>query len=59
MLENTDRQSLMNRKTRTHNSIFAIGGVSRFADNSVVNGSAVLQINNGLKKPVHCKSAKR
>ncbi len=42
---------------RTHNSTFAIGGVTCFYDTFVVNGSAVLRVNICAKKPAHRKSA--
>jgi hypothetical protein len=44
---------------RTHNSTFAIGGVSCSADTFVVAESSVLRINFCGKKPAHRKSAKR
>lgn len=43
----------------THNSTFAIGGVSSPLDRFVVAESLVLRINNSGKKPAHRKSAKR
>lgn len=43
----------------THNSTFAIGGVSCSEDNFVVAESFVLRINNCGKLPAHRKSAKR
>ncbi len=46
-------------KTRTHNSTFAIGGVSCSEDSFVVAESLVLRINICGKKPAHRKSAKR
>jgi hypothetical protein len=46
-------------KGRTHNSTFAIGGVSCSADSFVVAESSVLRINICGKKPAHRKSAKR
>ena len=44
---------------RTHNSTFAIGGVSCSADSLVVAESFVLRINICAEKPAHRKSAKR
>lgn len=46
-------------KTRTHNSTFAIGGVSCSADSFVVNGSLVFQIKFCGESPAHRKSAER
>ena len=46
-------------KCRTHNSTFAIGGVSCSADSLVVAESFVLRINTSGKNPAHRKSAKR
>ena len=48
----------MKRKT-THNSTFAIGGVSCSADSFVVAESFVLRIKFSGKNPAHRKSAKR
>ncbi len=48
----------MNKEWRTHNSTFAIGGVSYSADSFVVTESSVLRINICSKKPAHRKSAK-
>ena len=50
----TDRQ-----RKYTHNSTFAIGGVSCSADSFVVAESFVLRIKFGGKNPAHRKSAKR
>ncbi|MEZ7507158.1 hypothetical protein, partial [Flavobacterium sp. Arc2] len=44
---------------RTHNSTFAIGGVSFSADSFVVKESSVLRTNFCAKKPAHRQSAKR
>ena len=44
---------------RTHNSTFAIGGVSCSADSFVVTGSSVLRMNICAEKPAHRKSANR
>jgi len=44
---------------RTHNSTFAIGGVSCSADSLVVAESFVLRIKFSGKNPAHRKSAKR
>jgi hypothetical protein len=49
----------MGRESRTHNSTFAIGGVSCSADSFVVAESSVLRINISGRKPAHRKSAKR
>ena len=49
----------MEEKERTANSTFAIGGVSCSADNFVVKGSTVLQMNICAEKPAHRKSANR
>jgi len=46
-------------KAHTHNSTFAIGGVSYSADSFVVAESFVLRINICGKNPAHRKSAKR
>lgn len=46
-------------KQRRHNSTFAIGGASCFADSFVVTESSVLRMNICAKKPAHRKSAKR
>ncbi len=46
-------------KNTAHNSTFAIGGVSCFADNLVVAESFVLRIKFIGKKPAHRKSANR
>ena len=46
-------------KSRTHNSTFAIGGVSFSADSLGVAESFVLRINICGKNPAHRKSAKR
>ena len=51
---------IMNRKkSRTHNSTFAIGGVSCSADSLVVAESFVIRINICGKNPAHRKSEKR
>jgi hypothetical protein len=50
----TDRQI-----KSTHNSTFAIGGVSCSADSFVVTKSVVLRMNICAKKPTHRKYAKR
>ncbi len=47
------------KEKRTHNSTFAIGGVSSPADSFVVTESLVLRINISPEKPGHRKSAKR
>ena len=47
------------KESRTHNSTFAIGGVSCSSDSLVVAESFVLGINIGGKNPAHRKSAKR
>ena len=44
---------------RTHNSTFAIGGVTCSADSLVVGESFVLRINIRGKNPAHRKSANR
>jgi hypothetical protein len=44
---------------RTHNSTFAIGGVSCSADSLVVAESSVLRIKFSDENPAHRKSAKR
>jgi|JI10StandDraft_1071094.scaffolds.fasta_scaffold31231_2 hypothetical protein len=44
---------------RTHNSTFAIGGVSCSADSLVVAKSFVLRIKFSGKNPAHRKSANR
>ena len=49
----------MTAEARTHNSTFAIGGVSCSADSFVVAESLVLRINICAEKPAHRKSAKR
>ena len=51
----------MHRQTRkaTHNSTFAIGGVSCSADSLVVAESFVLRTKFSGKNPAHRKSAKR
>lgn len=49
----------MEKKKRTHNSTFAIGGVSCSADSFVVIESSVLRMNICAEKPAHRKSAKR
>ncbi len=46
-----------NKKVRTPNSTFAIGGVSCSADSFAVIESSVLRINICGKKPAHRKSA--
>ena len=46
-------------ESRTHNSTFAIGGVSCSADNLVVAESLVLRIKFSGKNPAHRKSANR
>jgi hypothetical protein len=46
-------------KKRPHNSTFAIGGVSCYADSFVVAESFVLRINISGKNPAHRKSANR
>jgi len=46
-------------KARTHNSTFAIGGVSCSVDSFVVTEIAVLRINICGEKPAHRKSANR
>lgn len=48
----------MKDRTPAGNSIFAIGGVSCFADSFVVDESSVLGINICAEKPAHQKSAK-
>jgi len=59
MTTNIERQNFITRIARTHNSTFAIGGVSFSADSFVVKGSIELRINICGKKPAHRKSAKR
>ena len=49
----------MKKQLTTHNSTFAIGGVSCSADSFVVAESFVLRINISGKSPAHRKSAKR
>jgi hypothetical protein len=49
----------MGDKKATHNSTFAIGGVSSSVDTFVVKESSVLRINICGEKPAHRKSAKR
>ena len=49
----------MGEEERTHNSTFAIGGVSCSADSLVVAESFVLRIKFSGKNPAHRKSAKR
>jgi len=51
----------MHRQTRkaTHNSTFAIGGVTCSADSFVVAESSVLRFNISGKDPAHRKSANR
>jgi len=49
----------VDRKARTANSTFAIGGVSCSADSFVVAESSVLRMNICGKKPAHRKSANR
>jgi len=49
----------MTEKKATHNSTFAIGGVSCSADSFVVAESSVLRINICGENPAHRKSAKR
>jgi hypothetical protein len=56
---NFDRQVRTDVLARTHNSTFAIGGVSCSADTFVVAESFVLRINICAEKPAHRKSAKR
>jgi hypothetical protein len=53
-MTNTEREV-----ARTHNSTFAIGGVSCSADSLVVAKSFVLRIKFSGKNPAHRKSAKR
>lgn len=50
---------MVRRESRTHNSTFAIGGVSFSADSLVVAESFVLRIKFSGKNPAHRKSAKR
>jgi hypothetical protein len=50
---------MVRKDSRTHNSTFAIGGVSCFADSLVVAESFVLRINISGKNPAHRKSANR
>ena len=50
---------MVGQESRTHNSTFAIGGVSCSADSFVVAESFVLRINISGKNPAHRKSAKR
>jgi hypothetical protein len=47
------------KEGRTHNSTFAIGGVSCSAESFVVAESFVLRMNICAEKPAHRKSAKR
>jgi hypothetical protein len=49
----------IDKKARTANSTFAIGGVSCSADSFVVAEGSVLRINICAEKPAHCKSANR
>jgi len=49
----------MTREGRTHNSTFAIGGVSCSADSLVVAESFVLRINICAENPAHRKSVNR
>jgi len=44
---------------RTHNSRFAIGGVSYSVGSFVIKESSVLRMNICAEKPAHRKSAKR
>lgn len=48
----------MTRKA-THNSTFAIGGVSYYVDSLVVAENFVLRINISGKNPAHRKAANR
>jgi len=50
---------MVGQESRTHNSTFAIGGVSYSADSFVVAESSVLRINICAKNPAHLKSANR
>ncbi len=54
-----DGQTITEKEGRTHNSTFAIGGVSCSADSLVVAESFVLRIKFSGKNPAHRKSAKR
>ena len=47
------------RRKATHNSTFAIGGVSFSAESLVVAENSLLRSNICPKKPAHRKSAKR
>mgnify|MGYP000965344616 CR=1 FL=1 len=58
-LANIDQYTLEDRKARTANSTFTIGGVSCSVDSLVVAESFVLQINISGKNPALRKSAKR
>ncbi len=49
----------MGERTASHNSTFAIGGVSCSEDSFVIAESFVLRINFSGKNPAHRKSAKR
>jgi hypothetical protein len=49
----------MTERKATHNSTFAIGGVSCSADSLVLIESSVLRTNICAEKPAHRKSAKR
>ena len=49
----------MKKQLTTHNSTFAIGGVSCSADSFVVAESSVLRTNFCAEKPAHRQSAKR
>jgi hypothetical protein len=54
-----DTADLRPKRTTTHNSTFAIGGVSCSADSLVVAESFVLRIKFSGKNPAHRKSANR
>jgi hypothetical protein len=47
------------KKTTSHNSTFAIGGVSSPLDSFVVAASSVLRTKICAEKPAHRQSAKR
>jgi hypothetical protein len=51
--------SMTAERKPTHNSTFAIDGVSFSADSFVVTESSVLRMNICVEKPAHRKSAKR
>ena len=56
---NINCNNFMARVARTHNSTFAIGGVSCSADSFVVTESSVLRMNICAEKPALRQAAKR